>query len=582
MKKIFGLFGFILTLPALLTALEIVPVAPQDGATVPLLSPAQKAFVTMPREPRIKFFADAEKRKELKAAGYYPLPVKFAWKSDASDKAEFRVLVSRNADLADARTVPGQAGAAQIDNLEIGRTYYWQVEAAGPGRKPVRSALREFSTEDQPPRLLRIPEVPNVRDLGGRKTRNGMYVKQNRIFRTAGMNSNARMVAPKDDAELFAAFPEAKGILRLWKTWRKRHKDHPGELKIVKYALGNQWTVFIADRDKLGGAELKELDTLALIPKTFMGVKPEIMTANPRGRVMLPFERGKAKVAVLMQVFDAPADGMMQIATGGDWYWNVRVNGQLVFSRIQGNGKSATTSNYHYFVPVKKGKNLFAVVLKNGDKNWMWCCGKRKKQDFMKNLDENIAALRKTPLKMVAGANRVAPEGRYFFLDLWKVKSDIDLRSDRECWGMTGSPLGPGVKWHHISSSAYAGMQTEGGKAQFAKVFKVFLDEKNYPVIFHCIAGQDRTGAVAFILNGLLGVDEEELYRDWEATGFWNKNVKFNHELRFNRLIDGFRKLPGKTLHEQIENYVLSCGFTKADIERFRALMLEKAPKSNP
>ena len=75
MKKIFGLFGFILALPALLTALEIVPVAPQDGATVPLLSPAQKAFVTMPREPRIKFFADAEKLFAERAPIYAQAPL---------------------------------------------------------------------------------------------------------------------------------------------------------------------------------------------------------------------------------------------------------------------------------------------------------------------------------------------------------------------------------------------------------------------------------------------------------------------------------------------------------------------------
>ena len=43
----------------------------------------------------------------------------------------------------------------------------------------------------------------------------------------------------------------------------------------------------------------------------------------------------------------------------------------------------------------------------------------------------------------------------------------------------------------------------------------MFLDPANYPIDFHCIAGQDRTGAVAFILNALLGVEEEELYLDW-------------------------------------------------------------------
>ena len=95
------------------------------------------------------------------------------------------------------------------------------------------------------------------------------------------------------------------------------------------------------------------------------------------------------------------------------------------------------------------------------------------------------------------------------------------------------------------------------------------------PIDFHCIAGQDRTGAVAFILNGLLGVSEEDLYLDWEVTGFWNENAGFNHKNRFDHLVNGFQKLKGENLHEKIENYVLSLGFTRADIEKFRSIMLE-------
>ena len=140
---------------------------------------------------------------------------------------------------------------------------------------------------------------------------------------------------------------------------------------------------------------------------------------------------------------------------------------------------------------------------------------------------------------------------------------------------MTGSPLGDSVTWFHYSSHAYGGMQSRHGKEPFTKVFKVFLDEKNYPIAFHCIAGQDRTGSVAYILNGLLGVSEEELYLDWEATGFWNPDVHFCHRARFDHLVSGFEKLPGKNLREKIEGYILSLGFTAADIEKFRSIMLE-------
>ena len=564
-------------LPFLLTALEIVPAAPRDGETVQLLNEAQKAFISLPHQERIAFFADAAKRRRLVKEGtWFPLPVKFVWRSDASEKAAFRVLVSEKPDMSSPLTAAGTAAGAKMDNLKIGQTYYWQAEAAEPGGKPVRSAIRRFRTWDRAPRLIRFPDVPNVRDLGGRPAMEGMRVKQDRVFRTAGMNNNARWIPAKTEGELFAAFPDYRELLPLWRKWRKELESKPEAFAPVRWSLGKSWNVFIFDREALTAEETESLKKLPEVPAALFGVSARKMESDKRDRLALPSTPGKRRVAVLMQSFTAPASGMMQVASGGEEAWNVRVNGQLVFSRMQGNGKGATTSNYFYFIPVRKGKNLLTVVLKSGDRRWIWCCGSRRKQKFSQNLDANIADLRKSPVRWEPGANRIKPEGRAFFLDRLKVRSDIDLRSDRECMGMTGSPLGKSVTWHHISSSSYGGMQSDWGKAQFARVFKLFLDEKNYPVIFHCIGGQDRTGAVAFILNGLLGVEEEELYLDWEATGFWNPSSQFNHERRFDHLINGFRRHPGKNMREKIEHYILECGFTREDIARFRKLMLEK------
>ena len=173
------------------------------------------------------------------------------------------------------------------------------------------------------------------------------------------------------------------------------------------------------------------------------------------------------------------------------------------------------------------------------------------------------------------GKSRVEGENGAYILKRFGIKSDIDLRSDGECFGMTGSPLGESVTWFHYSSAAYGGMQADHGRKAFTKVFKVFLDRKNYPIDFHCIAGQDRTGAVAFILNALLGVEEDQLYLDWEVTGFWNRGSGFNHAKLFDKLVEGFKKnYPAETINESVEKYVLSLGFTSEDIATFRGIML--------
>jgi len=219
------------------------------------------------------------------------------------------------------------------------------------------------------------------------------------------------------------------------------------------------------------------------------------------------------------------------------------------------------------------------------DREYKEWCGRHpgeKAEKFIKSRIKRAQGELKSPRRtkhvkrQKPGAFRMTPEQQAETARRFGIRSDIDLRSDGECWGMTGSPLGPSVKWFHCSSSAYGGLQSKGGRESFAKVFRVFLDEKNYPIDFHCIAGQDRTGAVSCILLALLGVEENELYLDWEETGFWNRGNGFCHEKYFDHLIAGFKKNhPAPTIQESIVLYVKSLGFTDEDLAKFRNIMFE-------
>ena len=54
-------------------------VAPEDGATVALLTDDQKSYLDMPRAERIQAFADADYRRQMRSYGYYPAKVRLEW-----------------------------------------------------------------------------------------------------------------------------------------------------------------------------------------------------------------------------------------------------------------------------------------------------------------------------------------------------------------------------------------------------------------------------------------------------------------------------------------------------------------------
>lgn len=172
------------------------------------------------------------------------------------------------------------------------------------------------------------------------------------------------------------------------------------------------------------------------------------------------------------------------------------------------------------------------------------------------------------------GKERLTEASRKFQIENFGIKTDLDLRTDGECNEMTGSPLGPQTTWFHSPSSAYGGFHSKDGMKATKKNFALFLDEKNYPIGFHCIAGADRTGSLAYFLEALLGVSDEDLCLDWELTAFHNPNHKFAHEARYDRLVAGFAKYPGTTARERAEGYVKALGYTDEDIAKFRAIML--------
>lgn len=180
------------------------------------------------------------------------------------------------------------------------------------------------------------------------------------------------------------------------------------------------------------------------------------------------------------------------------------------------------------------------------------------------------------------GRNRLTMNDVKYLREWLGIRTDLDLRGIGEIATMSESPLGAGVAFINHSSSCYRDIFSRKGKKVMAQNFRVFCSPTNYPVYFHCIGGADRTGSLAYVLNGVLGVDRHDLEVDWESTfypripdenpdpGFWCRESHFSEGFaKYGRENDGWNR--------RIELYLLDCGITKEEIERFRSIMLEPA-----
>ena len=178
------------------------------------------------------------------------------------------------------------------------------------------------------------------------------------------------------------------------------------------------------------------------------------------------------------------------------------------------------------------------------------------------------------------GRNRLMVEDVSFLRGTLGIKTDLDLRNAREVAGMEESPLGPGVRYVWHSSECYAGAFKPKGMDVMAKNFRVLCNRGNLPVYFHCIAGADRTGTLAYILGGLLGVPEHDLETDWEST-FYPKipGAKGRDDWNWiGHIREGLAKYgkPGDPLSLRVELYLKDCGITDAEIASAREIYLEK------
>ena len=235
---------------------------------------------------------------------------------------------------------------------------------------------------------------------------------------------------------------------------------------------------------------------------------------------------------------------------GTKYYWQIRCGNDA--SLVQ---TFTTLDGYPRFLKLDGVSNVRDIG------GYVTVNGKRVRQDL---------AYRSAQLESITDS------AREIALNELHIRTDLDLR------GGSTRPLGNTVQHISVPMQWYEHIFEADMHEHVRKTMSTFAYEENYPIIFHCSMGRDRTGTTTFLLLGLLGVEEDTLRHEYYAS-FFSQQGGFDEAefplliINMNRLTEGLNEYGNEdsTLSERIEAFLLDTGVTPEEIRSIRNIWLE-------
>ena len=176
--------------------------------------------------------------------------------------------------------------------------------------------------------------------------------------------------------------------------------------------------------------------------------------------------------------------------------------------------------------------------------------------------------------------------------DIVKLAEDLQIRAelDMRAWydeghgesvfgfpsHTTGQSRNPTYYYTSDSGQEVSSLSDRWSRLKWKREFNYIVACLSYDrnVYMHCVYGADRTGYLALLLDGILGLDYSDVVKDYELTSFFMGNVY--NKSRIEPVIDFIRTCKGETLQEQFEHFFVdSLTVDIRNIEFFRNVMLE-------
>ena len=156
------------------------------------------------------------------------------------------------------------------------------------------------------------------------------------------------------------------------------------------------------------------------------------------------------------------------------------------------------------------------------------------------------------------------------------IGAEVDLRQDSDFGGniISYSALGTDVPYIYVNQSKFGSDALQDDVDKYKAIFPFIIENlrKGKAIYFHCIWGADRTGAMSFLLDGLVGMTMDQMYKNYELTTFSIAGLREKGGL--DSKFEYINTMPGKNLQEKVFNYWADVvGIPQADLLDYIEIM---------
>ncbi len=262
-----------------------------------------------------------------------------------------------------------------------------------------------------------------------------------------------------------------------------------------------------------------------------------------------------------------------------DWPYGVTLGDTTYYNLIPGRTYTLFSCNDGVLTPVTiHTLGQLRMIRAEGVDNvrdlggWPTADGKRIKYGLLyRGVEMNTVS---RPSNALSDHKLTSEDKRIFRQDLG-IQAELDLRSELENPTPDLSALGEDIIYANYTI-LYGEISTSFNRSRLLSCFR-FLSEQikaNHPVYIHCRWGADRTGLLCMLIEGLLGVSQSDIDKDYELTSFTG-NTRYRYDIEYWLVLQRILLYEGNTLQEKFRNCWKQFGATDAELDEFIEMMTE-------